>query len=258
MNLLSRRRFCAGLSIAASSLTLGIRPARAADLKVVFFNAAPPLSFGSDGQDIAGILPDALTEILGKRVGLPLGFQGLPWARAQAMVQQGEADALCTLPTPARLDYALFTRNPVIVTKTELFYAEDNPRRAEIEAVRTLDQLKGFRQGDYIGNGFAEATFKDLPVEFTPTLDAVFRKIAAGHLDIYVGANVIAKGVVKQLGLGDKIRSFAVEIGPPSPFCIGIRKSYPDAAAVIERADQAIEAAGKDGTLARIIGRYTA
>jgi len=173
-------------------------------------------------------------------------------------VQQGEADALCTLPTPARLDYALFTRNPVIVTKTELFYAEDNPRRAEIEAVRTLDQLKGFRQGDYIGNGFAEATFKDLPVEFTPTLDAVFRKIAAGHLDIYVGANVIAKGVVKQLGLGDKIRSFAVEIGPPSPFCIGIRKSYPDAAAVIERADQAIEAAGKDGTLARIIGRYTA
>jgi len=257
MNLPSRRRFCGGLSAAAvSSLALGIRPAWAAELKAVFFNAAPPLSFEGEAHEIVGILPDILTEILGKRLGLPVNFQGLPWARAQAMVQQGEADALCTVPTPARLDYAVFTQKPVIVTKTELFYWADNPRRPEIEAIRTLDQLRGFRQGDYIGNGFAEATFKGLPVEFTPTLDSVFRKIAAGHLDLYVGADVIAKGVLKPLGLGDRIRSFPVDIGPASPFCIGIRKSFPDAAALIERADQAVAAAGTDGSLASIIARY--
>ena len=137
------------------------------------------------------------------------------------------------------------------------FYAIDNPRKAEIEAIQTVDQLKGFRQGDYVGNGFAEATFKGLPIELTPTLDSVFKKIAAGHLDLFVGTDIVAMSVVKKLGLGDKIRSFPVAIGAPTPFCVGIRKSLPQAEAMVTRANDAIAAATKDGSLAKIIERYT-
>ena len=74
---------------------------------------------------------------------------------------------------------------------------------------------------------------------------------------MFVGTDIVARNLVKQLGLGDKIRSIPVDIGMPTPFCIGIRKTFPEAAALIERADEAIEASEKDGTLARIVQRYT-
>ena len=254
MKTLSRRGFCGGASAAIAALASGA--SRADEFKVAFYNSFAPLSFEDEQHRITGILPDMVTEILGRRVGLPLVLQGLPWARAQTLVQDGSADAFCTNPTPARLAYALFTSRAAIETKIELFYAADNPRRAEIEAIRTVEQLAGFRQGDYVGNGFAEATFKGLPVDFTPTLDAVFRKIAVDRLDLFVGNDLVAKSVLRQTGLADKIRSFPVAIGQPSRFHIGIRKSLPDAAALIAKADAAIEATRADGRLRRIVAAY--
>ena len=257
MTMLSRRAVCGMLPLAVGALTMGTKVARADDMKIVYFNAFPPVSFDNDAHQISGILPDMMTEILGNRMKLPITMQGMPWARAQASVQDGSADAFCTLITPPRLEYAVFTKNPVITLKINLFYAVDNPRRAEIEAIRTVDQLKGFRQGDYVGDGFAEATFKGLPIDYTPTLESTFKKIEAGRTDMFVGTDLVGKGVVKQLGLGDKIKDFQVDIGQPSAFNIGLRKSYPDITAVLAKADEAIEAAQKDGTLAKITAKYT-
>lgn len=257
MIVISRRAVCKMIPITATALIAGVRPSKAADLRVVYYNAFSPVSFENDAHEIVGILPDMMNEILGRRMKLPLVMQGMPWARAQASVQDGSADAFCTLPTQARLDYAIFTRHPAITLKIELFYAIDNPRRSEIEAIHTIEQLKGFRQGDYVGNGFAETTFKGMPIDWTPTLESVFKKIELGRVDMFVGTDIVAKNLVKQLGLGEKIRSIPVDIGAPTPFCIGIRKTCPDAASLIERADDAIEAAEKDGALSKIIRRYT-
>lgn len=236
---------------------MGTRPTRAADMKVVYYNAFPPVSFENDAHEIVGILPDMMTEILGRRLKLPVVMQGMPWARAQASVQDGSADVFCTLPTPARLEYAIFTHSPVVILKIELFYAVDNPRRKEIEAIRTVEQLKGFRLGDYVGDGFAEATFKGMSIDWTPTLESVFKKIELGRVDMFVGTDIVAKNLVKQLAIGDKIRSISVDIGAPTPLCIGIRKTFPEAASLIERANETIESAEKDGTLSKIIQRYT-
>jgi polar amino acid transport system substrate-binding protein len=254
---LSRRTVCKSLPIAMTALIAGVRPSRAANLRAVFYNAFAPVSFENESHQIVGILPDMMTEILERRMKLPVVMQGLPWARAQAEVQDGNADLFCTVPTQARLDYAVFTQRPALTLKIELFYAVDNPRRAEIEAIRTIEHLKGFRQGDYVGDGFAETTFKGLPIDWTPNLESVFKKIELGRVDMFVGTEIVAKSIVKQLGLGEKIRSVPVDIGEPTKFCIGIRKSLPEAASMIERADQAIEAAEQDGTLSKIIQQYT-
>ena len=257
MGLLSRRSLCVIVPSVVVASSLGARSSRADDLKVVYYNAFAPASFENEAHAIVGILPDMMTEILGRRLNLPLAMQGMPWARAQASVQDGSADVFCTLPTPARLDYAVFTKHPAITLKIELFYAVDNPKRQQIETIRTVEQLQGFRQGDYVGNGFAESTFKDMPIDWTPTLESVFRKIELGRIDMFVGTDIVARHLVKQLRLGEKIRSIPVDIGAPTPFCIGVRKSHPEAASLIERADAAIEAADKDGTLSGIIARYT-
>lgn len=254
---LSRRTLCGLLPVAAGSLAMGTFPAQAADLKMVYFNAFPPVSFENAAHEITGILPDMMSDLLGKRLNMPVAMQGMPWARAQASVQDGSADGFCTLATPARRDYALFTTRAVVTFKTRLFYAAANARRNDIEAIRTIDQLKGFAQGDYVGNGFAETTFKGMPIEWTPTLESVFKKIDAGRLDVFVGTDAVGMGVARQLGLNDKILSIPVEIGAPQPFNVGFRKSLPDVATLVARVDDAIGAAEKDGTLARIMQRYT-
>jgi len=254
---LSRRALCGLVPLAVGALAIGTKTARAADLKVVFYNAFPPLSYDNDAHEIVGILPDMITEILGNRLKLPITMQGMPWARAQASLQDGSADAFFTLISPPRLEYAVFAPTSLITMRTNVFYAVDNPRKAEIEAIKTVDDLKGFRQGDYVGNGFAEATFKGLPIDYTPTLESTFKKIEAGRTDMFVGTDLVGKGVVKQVGLTDKIKSFPVDIGAPTPLNIGIRKTYPDVAALIARVDEACMAAQKDGTIAKIIQKYT-
>ena len=244
---------------AAALLMPGIQQASAATtaIKVAFYDTFAPFSFTDDQHGMTGILPDMMQEILGRRMGLTVSAQGLPWARAQIMVQDGSADAFCTLPTPVRLGYASFTQISVAQMEVALFYATDNPRRTEIEAIQTIEQLKGFRQGDYIGDGFAETNFKDLPIDYSPTIEAVYRKIGAGRLDLVVTTDLTGDSVVKQLGLGDKIVRRPFHIGQATEYHIGIRKSLPDADQLIEKADAAIAAAKADGTLDRIIAKYT-
>lgn len=252
----SRRHFSAA---AASLLLLWGHAASAATtaIKVVFYETFAPFSFLDDQHGMTGILPDMMQEILGRRMGLDVTVQGLPWARAQNMVQEGSADAFCTLPTPTRQAYADFTQAYVAEMGEALFYAADNPKRTEIEAIQTIEQLKGFSQGDYIGDGFAEANFKNLPIDYSPTIEAVYRKIAIGRLDLVVTTDLTGDSVVKQLGLGGRIVRRPFRIGQTSEFHIGFRKSLPDAGQLIAKADAAIAAAKADGTVDRIIAKYT-
>jgi polar amino acid transport system substrate-binding protein len=256
MNILPRRHFGAAL---AGLLLIGSHAASAATsaLKVEFYDSFAPFSFMDDQQQITGILPEMMKEILGHRMGLQVTVEGQPWARAQLMVQEGTADAFCTLATPAREAYASFTKQFVAQMQVALFYATDNPRKAEIEAIKTIEQIKGFRQGDYIGDSLADTNFKDFPIDFSPTIETVYRKIGAGRLDLTVTTDLTGDSVVKQLGMGDKIVRIPFHIGQATDFRIGIRKSLPDTDDLVAKADAAIAAATADGTLDRIIAKYT-
>jgi polar amino acid transport system substrate-binding protein len=257
----SRRQFLltAASGLAASALPPTIaRPASVQALRLAFFDHFQPLSFVDDRQEVTGILPEAVREVLERRIGMPTHALGLPWPRAQAAVRDGKAEVFCTNPTPERQEFARFSRHPLVLSSVELFYAADNPRRAEIEAVRTIGQLQGFRQGDYRGNAFAMETFKDLPILFKPTLDIVLRMIAVKHLDIFVGNNFAAEGSVKRLGLTGQILCFPVDIGRPSHFHIGVRASLADAAELIGRIDRATAEVVADGTVRRIVDRFRA
>ncbi len=255
MRIYSRRNVCIMLPVTTVSL-LNSNIAKADNLKIVYFNAFSPMSFENDEKRMAGILPDIMTEILGRRMKLPITMEGMPWARAQASVQDGTADIFCTLATPVRRGYAHFTNNSVITLQNKIFYAADNPRREQIEKIKTIDQLKDISQGDYIGNGFAETTFKGMPIDWLPALDNVLKMIEASRIDVYVGADIVALSVTKKLGFANKILSLPVNIGVPSPFSIGFRKSLPDVTSLVSRADEEILAAGKDGSLTKIIQDY--
>ena len=175
------------LGLGAASLGLGlVGSAEAADpLHIVYANSFPPVSF-LDGGAMKGMLVDVLDEILGKRMDLTLRHDGLPWARAQDLVKDGGADAYCTNMTEARAAYCNFGAEPVIAMNYVVFYAKANPKAEAIRRITRLDDLAGFSQGDYLGNGFAEVNFKALKIDWAPTMERVFAKIVAGRNDISV------------------------------------------------------------------------
>lgn len=255
---LSRRSLLAVAgAVAALPATIPLRFASAADgtLKINVFDQFAPISF-MEGGSVTGILADLLTEVMEKRVGRKLSFQGLPWVRAQDGVRTGEADAFCTNPTDKRREYTLFGEESILTTPIAVFYAKANPRADEIRKIAKLEDLPPFVQGDYSGNGFAETTFKGLKIDWANSLDQVMKKIAIGRNDIFVGTGVVGAWVARQAKLGNEIANFTVEIAKPSQFHLGIRKDLAGHEDLVKRYDAAVREARADGSLSRIVAKY--
>ncbi|MGA3000370.1 MAG: transporter substrate-binding domain-containing protein [Acetobacteraceae bacterium] len=225
-------------------------------LRIAYTSTYPPICF-LDGGTMKGVLVDVFDELLGKRLGMTLSHQGLPWARAQDTVRDGGADAFCTDRTDQRAEYANFGDETVIAINYAVFYAKTNPKAADIQKIAALDDLKSFSQGDYLGNGFAETHFKSLKIDWAANIDQVFNKIIAGRNDITVAAEMVGKWTARKLGLTDQLGVQPVNFLPGANFRLAIRKNYEGNEALLHRFDEAMKAARTEGLLQTIEAKYT-
>ena len=248
----TRRQFTAGLA-ASGLMASGVR-AQTAPLKMVYYATFPPVCFEQDGK-MVGILPEIIDQAA-KDQGVALESAGLPWARAQAMVKAGEADAYCTNPTAERKEFMTFTKDPIYVAQVAVFYAADNPRRAEIETIKTRDDLLKFKQGDYNGNGFGETTFKGLDIDWSPNLGNTLSKVAVSRVDVFVGNETVAKYLIKENKIAG-IKSFVVSIGNQSAFHFGVRKTYANAQQVVDSIEKGAAPLHANGFAQKVVAKYT-
>lgn len=209
-----------------------------------------------DGK-MTGILVECMDDILGKRMGYTVEHKGYAWPEAQELVQSGKADSLCTNPTDVRKQFMYFSEEAVIESLPSIFCATDNPRRQGIDDIKTLDDLRNFRQVDYIGNGWATKTFPPyLNITYVENLQEVFKLLARGEADIFVGNGLAAMYVVKLTGLKNKIFARELPIGESSSFHFGLRRDFPDAKGGIDRFDKALEEAMLENVTRQIILHY--
>lgn len=185
----NRRRFLIGLTSAAAAAALP-RIASAADkppLRMAYFETYSPLSF-RDGEKMRGIIIDVLDEVIGKRLGVAIEHTGFPWVRAQAMVQQGEYDGICTIATPARLEYAVAASEPVVIAPTRIFVRGDHPKLAELRKVGSLDELRKLHPNvlSYAGNGWAKEKLANFDVVWGGTFDSALLMLIAQRGDLMI------------------------------------------------------------------------
>ncbi|MFH1913281.1 MAG: transporter substrate-binding domain-containing protein [Pseudomonadota bacterium] len=216
----------------------------------------PPFSMERDGA-MTGILVDCMDELLGARMGLTLTHRGLDWPSAQAMLESGQGDVLCTNPTAARRKYTLFTDMPVVESLPSIFCAVDNPRLAEIDAVTDLDGLRPFRQVDYAGNGWATQTFSaDHAITSVDSLSTALSMVASLEADIFVGNSLAALHTIREAGLKDRMRARELPVGEPSSFHFGLRATHADAPAILDRFVAVQNEAMAQGVIREIILGY--
>ncbi|WP_319471285.1 transporter substrate-binding domain-containing protein [uncultured Pseudodesulfovibrio sp.] len=216
----------------------------------------PPYSMERNGK-MTGILVECMDELLGRRMGYTLEHLGYGWPKAQDLVRAGKGDTLCTNPTKARMQYMLFSEEPMVESLPSIFCLNDNPRINEINQVLTLGDLKDFRQVDYAGNGWARQTFPPyLRIAQAPDLFEAFKMIAQDKADIFVGNGLAAMYAIKVLGLKNRIHARELPVGEPSTFHFGLRRDYPDAKKIMDEFAGTLDEAQLEGATRKIILNY--
>ena len=208
---------------------------------------------GRDGAN--GISVECL-DIVAARAGIVIHREIWPWQRAQAMVQQGVADLLVTVPTAERKAYALFAEQPLFHADTVVLYNKTGPLAERIAAARQLDDLKGIVFVAYLGSGWTNEALAGQQVTWVNDRPTVMSMLAAGHADASLSDNLLSRSIIDAEGLGDKIATHRIESAHPHYYYVGIRRSLPGVEALLARLDAATLAAEQDGTLDAILKRY--
>lgn len=223
-------------------------------LKANYFDDFAPFSFLRDDGTVAGILVDALDEVLTHRCGIALVHRAVPWARAQMEVREGSADVFCTLATDERRTYATFSQEALLSANRVVVYAKNNPRADAIRQIKTAEDMQPFFATTYIGDSQIDTLFKDMNVEVMPDTQRMLMKIAAGRSDITVMPSPVWKYHARALGLRERLDEVMFSEQPG--LRLGIRTSHPMAVEILDRFDDAVVEARKDGTLERIVESY--
>lgn len=155
--------------------------------RIALSDTYAPYSFLEYGQ-LKGIVVEILQTVLAQQMGLTVQFEGYPWARAQLMVERDGLDALCTIATPARLQYTVNSTEPVLVNNFHLFVHRSNPLLPALRKVKTLAELKLLKPLviSYTGAGWATANMADFDLQMYGNFDNMMNKLLARRGDIVV------------------------------------------------------------------------
>lgn len=176
----------AGLGLAAA-----LPPARtsaAEPLRLAYFETYRPLSFVEKDGTLRGILVEVQDAVLARQLGLTCRHEGLPWPRAQSLVERGERDAICTVATPERLGYAVAAEEVVVTAPTCIFVRADNPRLPSLAQARSLAELQTLRPAvlSYSGNGWARTRLTDFNVTWGGDFNSALKMLLARRGDIMI------------------------------------------------------------------------
>lgn len=222
----------------------------------------PAIYRGKNGKPV-GIFNDILTEVF-KRLDIPLKKEVYPWARAQKMVKDGEADGMVTVYTKERQTFTVATKPLWKIVET-IFFRRDNPKACKILKVNSFKDLRNFTLVDTIGSGWTKEQYKKYQIKhivWVPSVESAFNMLAKGRVDVFIMFRFNAYNFLlrKRAFKGPLAKSYRniVAIFPAFaelPFRLLIRKDSPFAKKVKD-INRVIEEMKRDGTYKRIREKY--
>jgi polar amino acid transport system substrate-binding protein len=209
-----------------------------------------------DGTEIRGIDVDMVAEA-GRRAGIKVHFQVLPWVRLEREIAQGAASqvecAFAYTVTDARKAYMDFTTVPVKLTELSLFV-----RRGSFESFKGFEEWRGKTIG--IRRGFKMPPAMGVMVEQGSILiEEVtgdlqnFEKLARGRVHAILSNREVGNEALERLGSTD-----IVELSPSvqvTPTYLVFNKAK-GLAPLVPLFDREFKAIVVDGTYRKIRSRY--
>nr|WP_315490208.1 transporter substrate-binding domain-containing protein [uncultured Rhodoferax sp.] len=209
-----------------------------------------------EGSDIRGIDVDAIAEA-GRRVGIKVNFQILPWVRLERDISLGASSevecAFAYTMTDQRKAYMEFTTVPVKLTELSIF-----ARRGSFENFRGLEDLKGKTVG--IRRGFkmppVMQTMLDqgnIRLEEVNTDLQNFEKLSRDRIQAILSNREVGLETLEVLGNTDIVALAPSVQVTPTYLVFNKAKGLADLVPLFDKGFKAIVA---DGTYRKIRARY--
>lgn len=238
-------------------LLIDANPGGAADtkLKIAYNSDWPPYSMGA-ANSVHGILPDLIEEIISKKVGVEVEAVGYPWARVQHLVKSGYVDGFVTVPTKARLNYALSSNE--IAYSVEMRAAVQTGSDAEktIAAKPSPETLRSYRYCDIRANGWGKAyadKYAIQPVVASKVVSCLLM-IQQGRVDVTLQSTVVAERAMRANGLEQDLTILPTVFGEMA-FTFLLSKKSTFGQAFLDRFDKAVAEMKESGEYARLVRR---
>lgn len=227
----------------------------AQELRFVVGEWTPYTGSGLAGGGVAVELVEAAC----LEAGLEARVDFVPWKRAEAMVESGQAFASFPyLRLAVRGDRFLYsdpflTTRFVVLAKNKAVADQVNPRRPET--------FHGLRVGLTAGTAAVRSKLEPVGalLEETPALEASIRKLEAGRLDLVVDDQVVVAQTLKAL-YGKQIPTSFVLLdrpfGDPGALRILVSRDWPGAEALLGELNRGLARVLADGTAARLWARW--
>ncbi len=240
------------VKMSAAAPTTAATAAGAPPLRMVYAESLPPLAY-VEGDQVRGAWV-SVAEELARRLQLEVRHEAYPWARAQLMVRNGQADAMITAPSEERLRYALAGREDVLENDTRVWVNREHPRREALERLRQLAELKGYRVVSYLGNGWLRAGLPEEAVLWLRSLDDAVRLAALEPDVVLVEGERLMLPALRRRGLEAQFQP----VGPVlertrSRLMIGRRSPH---AARLAEFDRALAAMRREGSLRLLLATH--
>lgn len=197
-----------------------------------------------------------LFDAIGPLMNVRFEFVFMPWKRCEIAVARHEVwGAVPYVPTPEREQQMLFSA-PLYDKKTVFFYYADKPRAWVFES---LEDLRGQRVGAVRGY-FYEAMLLQagLTLDYAVSEESNFRKLQAGRVDLVPAVDAVGLILARRLFSPAEAARFH---RLPKPLHTGanylmVSKSHPDAQALLDRFNEALQTLRKNGTYRAIAQRH--
>lgn len=147
----------------------------------------PPYSSGI-GENVQGILPTLIDEIVGNRMDMSVTHYGSPWARAQHYVESGQYDAMITVPTEKRKSYARTTEQIVYTFKMRPIVKSGSETEKLLATAPSVNALRTLRICDLIENGWAKHFYSTHDIDYYAAADTAscLRLITSDRMDVMI------------------------------------------------------------------------
>ena len=230
--------------------------------------------YDETAKQVDGINIEIATRIF-QKMGIPVKFKEMPWARAWYTIEKGKADAILSASRKeAREPYLQYPQEDMWVSEYVFFVRTDRKRSgiagsyADIAKMgNTIGIVDGY---SYHKSFWAAFPYKDRATAYDPDarnyhakIQAAeepainFRKLAGGRIDVFINDKSIGLYMIKELGLQDRITHYeTVLFSKGYPLAFAKKSAYPNLKNIADRYEQELIQLKEDGTYAEIVDKW--
>lgn len=244
------------LFMAGLMMTMIVPPLYAEDAPIKLATQEYPPYIVQDGNSAKGLTVDIVKEVF-SRMKRNISLEFYPWARALAVLESGQVDGLFTIKrTPERESTMLFP-NESLISQDYVFFVLKNSKITFDGDLSKLNEVSiGVVDKTSYGGKFDTAAkngeFKKL--DPASNNEMTFKKLLAGRVDAVICSRLVGIEFLEQLGGLDKVKVAGPPVETLVSYLVFSRKR--DNTQLAAAFDKAISSMKKDGTMAKILGKY--